>query len=472
MIQAPNALAAQSKADGTTFTNMPPAGNIASTADVGTQNSAVYVLNSGSFAGANGWTITGSGTQVYGIYVLSSGTHRSFFSGSNLSISTNGSTARGAAAAGTNSILILADSTITTEESSSPGLYTITGGAIIGNNLTVTTNGSNSWGAFATGANASIKLAGTNNTISTTRERGIGLYAQNDGVITADHLTVSTEGQDADGIRVQNNSSVSVTNSDFSLEHSSAALVYTLGTGNNTVNLTNVSKVGSGNVLTGSMTAGAANSATLNIYKSNLTGNLWNVTAATSSVKLADESTLAGMSTLSSGTLNVNIDDTSRWDVTGASTLTNLTVEGELGLSLSGISTGTALTTAQMAASGRATLTGGTLDISMSDLEDAAGKTFTLLSYGSGNRVGTFDEFLINGVDVWKSGTAWTFDEIAISGLLVSGNVAYDVDNTLILAITLVVIPEPGTWALMLSGLGVLGYLQRMRRRPNEQFSL
>jgi len=262
-----------------------------------------------------------------------------------------------------------------------------------------------------------------------------------------------------------NSSTISVTNGTFDV---AGALVQAGTSGTNNVTLTNVSKIGSGNgnVFQSSDIVALFNTNILTIKQSTLAGNVdFSLGSASGSslntLNLAEGSTLTGWSSRNKISLSVNIDASSQWNVTDVSTLTNLNVEGTLGLTLSGTSTGTALTTAMVAASGTATL-GGTLDISLSNLEDAVGKTFTLLSYAG--RTGTFDEFLLNDVDVWQSGTAWTFADMLIDGLLISGSVAYS-GTALTLAITQVVIPEPGTWALMLGGVGVLGYLQRVRRR-------
>jgi len=219
-------------------------------------------------------------------------------------------------------------------------------------------------------------------------------------------------------------------------------------------------------------------------------------------VNLLQGSTLTGKSARNGNSgLFVNIDNTSTWEVTDASTLSILKNGGVLDLSAAGASlivqrvravttiggafmtgdgsftqlaSGTTLmtligggpTSAKVAVASGAVVPvtlAGTLDITLENPFDAVGQTFTLFAWGA--RPATqFDEFLLNGVDIWQYKTAWAFDDVLIDGLLVSGSVTYS-GSALTLAITQAVIPEPGTWVLMLGGLGVLGYLQRARRK-------
>jgi len=45
-----------------------------------------------------------------------------------------------------------------------------------------------------------------------------------------------------------------------------------------------------------------------------------------------------------------------------------------------------------------------------------------------GSRMGTFDAFLLNGVNIMETGTKWDFTDLQIGSWTVTGSVAYD-DN-------------------------------------------
>jgi len=405
---------------------------------------AVYIFNSGSFAVADGWNIevSGIGAGTSGISV----TGTSYFSGSNLNMITNDNFNSG----------------VTSDQRS-----------------------------FISLVSSTIKLFG----------ESAGLRAMNGGTINGTNLMVTTGGAinalNAHGIHIFNNGTVNVTDSEFVLTSASSGLVQIQGTGNNTATLTNVTAnlaSGSGLVLNTEYSSAATAITILNINDSTLTGNIQSNGNTRNTVNLALSSTLTGRSFRNSNSgLAVNIGNDSCWDVRGASNLNVLENSGVLDLRVasslmvdrvtsgSGSSmagngnftqlasgstllslTGGVVSGAKLIVTGTAALA-GTLDISLSNLDSAVGQTFALLSYGG--RTGTFEEFLLNGVDVWQSGTAWTFEDVVISGYFVSGSVAYTA-NMLTLKITeLEIIPEPGTWALILGGLGVLGYLQRARRK-------
>jgi len=155
--------------------------------------------------------------------------------------------------------------------------------------------------------------------------------------------------------------------------------------------------------------------------------------------------------------LNVNIDSTSRWNVNGASDLNNL-----------GLKNGATLSLASNTFAVADTLT---LELAGTNLSGhiigTAGSDFTLgsevlLDFGTG--------FYVEGAhsyDLFSATTHVIGDFLALIdwGNLdpnaIIDNISFD-GSTLSFEMTQV--PEPGTWALILGGLGVLGYLQRVRR--------
>jgi len=130
--------AAQVRVNGTTYSG-PLTGVTASTTTDGNTNAAVYVssngtVSSGSLVGANGWNIWTTGSAP-GIYVYSNAGMRSFFSGSNLSVTTSGFGAIGVYSAYASSTTILVSSTV---NASAYGLYAFSGGSISGTDLLIT----------------------------------------------------------------------------------------------------------------------------------------------------------------------------------------------------------------------------------------------------------------------------------------------------------------------------------------------
>jgi len=417
---------------GTTWENQ-PAGTAPKSNDTllnTTGGSVVLIHNSGSFAGANGWIIKSEDGSNGGIRVRAT----SFFSGTNLSITTSNYNAHGADAS-YESKLILVSSTVEVEGERAWGLYAIFGGTIEGTNLSITTRGDFGWGITAHNANSKVTVVSS---------------------------TIETRGVDAHGIVVDSGGSVTATDSEFILADPTAALVATVYAGANSVTLTRVTAdtIGSGNVLQATDFFGIGNSAvlTLNINDSRLTGNLLTDETTQNTVNLSSSSKLTGKSTqLGDSKLDVNINADSQWVVTAPSTLNDLAVfdQGTLTLELSTAALSDAmLTLNDVFAQG-----GSTLEIKV-DLDILLkGNIFLLADYSSMDfdlGVGVFfndmnvssipvgEEFFWNDVQLvfGNTGHLWTLEVVDI-------------------------IPEPGTWTLLLGGLGVLGYLQRARRRSN-----
>jgi len=513
----------QFKVDGSTVTwagqstrPQPIAGDTISTTATGTNGYAVYVLNSGSFAGADGWIIE---TQTASSIVVSGS---SYFSGSNLSVNADSHSAIGASVSGTGSMLNLFASTIETQGYGGNGLQANFGAIITGSNLSIITNGTNAGGVIAnyegsmvnlvsstiktmsqgaaglrggdyagiTGTNLFITTSGdaaagaagnvslVSSTIETKGNDAYGLHAGSyENFITGSNLSISTSGDRAYGIRddggygaILISSTIHTTGSDAHgiamshswantiitdceciLEHATAALVCAALWGSGDVTLINVTAntIGSGNIFLNDNSDGAWET-TLNINQSNLTGNLL-TNYNPNIVNLADSSTLTGKSTQNGiSVLDVTIDATSQWTVTDISTLNDLDVTGTLSMTLST----TMLSDALMTLSGIATL-GGTLELSASlDLLEI-GNLFILIDAQSVSN--DFERILFNGTEVTLSGGEFEWDDYLF---------AYAVTDTGLVTLEIIaIIPEPATWALILGGLGVLGYLQRMRRR-------
>jgi len=141
------------------------------------------------------------------------------------------------------------------------------------------------------------------------------------------------------------------------------------------------------------------------------------------------------------------MDDTSTWNVTAASALYGLVVQegGTLGVTL----TGTGYTDPLV-----------TVDTMF--MFDPGGTVKLIFDGGFVPGAGEYSFQLFND-------GAFTGDHLSLidwsnldAGWIISNESFIDG----VLKFEMDVIPEPGTWALMLGGLGVLGYL-RTRRRSN-----
>jgi len=396
-------------------------------------------------------------------------------SGSNLFVTTGSDNAYNAygAYANQSSSISLVSSTIVTTSNTSYGLYANTGAIISGSNLSVITNGYNAIGAYIEGANSQISLISS---------------------------TIETKGGSAHGMSYSGagNLTATVTNSEFVLEAASSALVFAQGAGGTAnVTLTNVTANlanGNGLIFDTWTTSAVTVVTTLNINNSNLSGHIKTTGVNTrTTINLADNSEITGMSIRSGNSgLAVNIENDSRWNViagasnlnvlensgmldlrTGAFLTVNLvatgsgatmigngnftqTADGTLGMSL----IGGGATSAKLAVGGTATLAGA-LDITLADPLAAVGQTFDLLSYGS--VVDSFQRVLLNGANIWQNETEWDF-RVFEGEMIIFGSMSYGTGSLTMTITGYEPIPEPGIWALMLGGLGMLGYLQRVRR--------
>jgi len=398
----------------------------------------VYVRNSGSFAGANGWNIETTGLGAYGIYVLSSGTHHSFFSGSNLSINTGNN--YGAYSSGTGSMLILTSSTL-------QGSFTAaSGGTAEGSNLSIS-------GGASAGTAGRMVLASSTVT-------GVGTNGHN-ATFEGSNLKVTTTGSAGHGISLSgSNSVVNVTDSEFVLAQASAALVDVgasgITTGTATLTRVTADLAGGSGYVFRNIVSSSNYQATLNINESNLTGGIWQSGNNVATINLSASSTLTGHSEFGSGlpTLNVNIEDGSRWNVTQASKVTNLDIDGTLGVTL----TGTGYTGALVTLYGELTVDSLTASIMPIFAPSFVYGEDILYSYQIFNSaaLGVDGSDFLSLVDWSNLSSDW----VVINASFTDGVLKWGLQEYVPPPI-----PEPTTYALMLGGLGVLGYLQRARRK-------
>ncbi|XHR29812.1 MAG: autotransporter-associated beta strand repeat-containing protein [Chthoniobacteraceae bacterium] len=174
---------------------------------------------------------------------------------------------------------------------------------------------------------------------------------------------------------------------------------------------------------------------------------------------LTGTSTIKGNLSLTSGTLSPG-------NSAGITTVSgNFTMDSNSKLisEVSGSVAGTSYD--QVKVSGNVSLA-GTLDLSaLSGL--TLGETITLIeNTGSGTTTGYFSTIITSGSTYTvTSGSTYTFYvgtteyEINYAANTDLGSVANDV--------TLTVVPEPGTWAMVVAGIGMLGFAQRLVRRKS-----
>src|SRR6516225_6304680 len=156
-----------------------------------------------------GATITTSGIGGFGIFTLAGGT----VTANGISITTSGFLSPGGfnadGAATMGGTINLENSSITTSGDNADGLHVLsTNGEIIGTNLTIVTSGRIAAGAEADNG-GSIQLRG--GSISTSNDGSFGLGATNGANVTAQGITVNTAGANADGAFALTNGTINLT---------------------------------------------------------------------------------------------------------------------------------------------------------------------------------------------------------------------------------------------------------------------
>lgn len=87
---------------------------------------------------------------------------------------------------------------------------------------------------------------------------------------------------------------------------------------------------------------------------------------------------------------------------------------------------------------------------------DVAG-TYALFTAGSFSNAADFNSVTINGITLTSQAGTWIGSD---------GRVSYQFsDATGVLAVETLSVPEPGTWAMLVGGMGLLAFNQRIRRR-------
>ncbi|PZQ75152.1 MAG: hypothetical protein DI563_10335, partial [Variovorax paradoxus] len=291
--------------------------------------------------------------------------------------------------------ITLGSVTTRTTGTQSAGLRAVGGGVIEltggtgRNNEIVTSGGSQGYGIEAQGAGSSVTIQGADTTVRTSAADSVGVVASGGATVTATNLSVETTGPSSDGIRVANGSAVvatgamnvnvaggggaacaqgvaiCVTGDGSSVSGGSTAAatssVQSTGTAvrmeagaNMAATLNNAVLTTSGVGIDLISVSGATGSSALNLHNSTATagtgGLLLNVTNGSTFAFDNDRTTLIGDIKVSADStvnmalrngsaltgkidpVNLNIDASSRWDVTGNSVLGTLTHAGTINM--------------------------------------------------------------------------------------------------------------------------------------------
>ena len=372
-----------------TTIGQPPAGGAPPGGSTGSSSytlSGVYTVD-GKAATVTGQTYTSTAADVSGVYVTNGGNltlinptitksgdsssdDNSNFAGLNAgALATNGSTmtinggnvntnangANGVFSTGTGTMVYLNDLTITTTKDSSRGVDVTYGGTIIGNNLTISTQGAHC-GAIASdrGEGNEIIIGGT---MTTAGEGSPGIYCT--GNFTISNATLKATGSEAAVIEGKNsitlhNTTLSgavkrgvmiyqsysgdagvgmgtFTMTGGSLSTAEGPLFYVTNT-NALIKLTGVNLNGTGTLLKAgadSWGTSGSNGGTVTFTADNetLPGDIVADNISTITTTLQNGTTLTGSinANNTAKSISLSLDSTSRWDVTGDSYLTTLT---------------------------------------------------------------------------------------------------------------------------------------------------
>jgi len=205
---------------------------------------------------------------------------------------------------------------------------------------------------------------------------------------------------------------------------------------------------------------------TLNINDSTLSGDILVQGETKNTVNLRDHTTITGNAiTRDDAKLTMNIDSTSKWNATGTlNVITNLSLEAgavvDIGIGMFN----------QLVVLDTLTfeLVGTNFSGQINGYHFYAPEDMTVaLDFGAGFYVEGFHSYDLFSVELlnvqggdflslldYTLAAGWTIENLAFA----DGTLSFDLLDLRR------DVPEPGTWALMLGGLGVLGYLQRARR--------
>ncbi|WP_167457982.1 autotransporter outer membrane beta-barrel domain-containing protein [Rahnella woolbedingensis] len=351
---------------------------LSGTTNVNTSYSSTYGVyaGGGSTISGSGLNVTTTGNEASGIQVDDSVVD---LTGS--AVTTRGQQAAGARVIGESSQMTLDSSKIATSGDFSVGVQVDSGAQIALSNTQITTSGDEAKGitlddTSKTGAQTSVTLSNVAIDTRGNNATALMIFAQTDGLIQADHLSIATSGSSAYGLDIKNGSATFSSSEIFtSGDHASALYVEggDVALANSTVqasgadssalalqdtkgslvsadnsslsaqqaaaitasgsvadiSLTNGSTVASdtGVVLDAhSNDTGTASDVTLsadgNVY---LAGDIQADAGSTANVSLSNDSMLSGGAT-HGGTFT--LDDSSRWDVTKDSDVQTLVLNG------------------------------------------------------------------------------------------------------------------------------------------------
>jgi len=357
------------------------------------------------------------------------------------------------------------------------GATSITGGTLAVNgslaaNSTVTVNGATLAGsgiANGTVSVASGTINGTGLTLGATTFDGVSTLAgiTNATSITDNSGTLTVSGTTTSGLIVNSGATVAgsgqvigtVSGSNSSINGSGLRIGATTLNGSSTLSGYNIASSVTVNSGTTSLTGTTQSTSALSVSAgATLNANGTIAGSANISGLLKGNSMVTGNLALTSGTLSPG-NSAGTTTVGGNFTMDkNSTMVAQVSGAVAGISYD------QVKVSGNITLD-GTLDLTtLSGL--TLGETITLIdNTGSGTTLGYFSTILTSGSTYTVTSNAdYTFTS-GTTEYLLSYNTFSATSGVNFNDVTLTVVPEPSTWAMLIGGIGMLAFGQRLRRR-------
>ncbi|HLX97889.1 MAG TPA: autotransporter outer membrane beta-barrel domain-containing protein, partial [Roseiarcus sp.] len=295
-------------------------------------------VDGGSTLSATGVTVAteggydpASGRHAYGLFNGPSGTVTSggVASLSNSMISTLGEGMHGVVT-GAGGTTTLAATNVSTAGLGAYGVLAYGGGATNISGGSIATSGANAYGVNADGAGSRISLLST--TIATSGAGATGLFASDRaatgsaGTITAaGPLGIETKSASATAVALQGDGATIAATGGGTIAAAGTAIAFLGGTGQSaTFDNFNIG------ALSGDLVFADPSVATLNFNTTTAnagTGNLLNATAGSAITFNANASMLTGaIQTDAASTSNVNLTNGTTWNLTGSSTVTNLSL--------------------------------------------------------------------------------------------------------------------------------------------------
>jgi hypothetical protein len=327
-----------------------------------------------------------------------------------------------------------------------------------GDNITLTGTfvSSSAQDALGTGAYVTDRatLTLSDGTITTTGRYGHGIFLNGTSVGTLNNVNIKTEGMLSHGVYVAGSSTLTLTDSDISAtgENSNAFYLNSASTGTASLNK---------NTLTGNILA--TNTSTLNLTDSNgtvITGNVTSTRSSTIDITLSgSETKLIGTAThATDSAINLKIEDGTRLDQLNGN-INTLTLQNGATLS-SDDSNGALLLNGASIAVTTDLLT--LSDDTILDYNDNALSLTGTLTIGNGILIDFSDATLETGEDYlildWSNASVTgdiTGAQFNIATTGVEGTFTVDTENKQ-LTFTATAVPEPSTWFLLGTGLGIL----------------